>query len=37
MVKVNVNEPVLVLYSTLDCINLVAMEKENLEAMKVKL
>jgi hypothetical protein len=35
MVKVNANEPILVLYNTLDCINLVAMEKMNLETMKV--
>jgi hypothetical protein len=37
MVEVNANEPVLVLYNTLDCINPVAMEKRNLETMKVKL
>jgi hypothetical protein len=37
MVKVNANEPVLVLYNTLDCINPVAMEKRNLETVKVKL
>jgi hypothetical protein len=37
MVKVNANEPVLVLYKTLDCNNLVAMEKRNLETVKVKL
>jgi hypothetical protein len=37
MVKININEPVLVLYNTLGCMNLVAMEKRNLETMKVKL
>jgi hypothetical protein len=37
MVKVNANEPVLVLYNILDCINPVPMEKRNLETMKVKL
>jgi hypothetical protein len=37
MVKVNINEPVLVLYNTRGCINLVAMEKRNLETVKVKL
>jgi hypothetical protein len=37
MVKVNANEPVLVLYNTLDCINQVATEKRNLETMKVNL
>jgi hypothetical protein len=37
MVKVNANEPVLVLYNTLDCINPVATEKRNLETVKVKL
>jgi hypothetical protein len=36
-VKVNANEPVLVLYNTLDCINPVAMEKRNLETVNVKL
>jgi hypothetical protein len=36
-VKVNANEHVLVLYNTLDCINLVAIEKRNLETVKVKL
>jgi hypothetical protein len=36
MVKVNANEPVLVLYTTLDSINPVATEKRNLEIMKVK-
>jgi hypothetical protein len=36
-VKVNGNEPVLVLYNTLDCINLVATEKRNIEIVKVKL
>jgi hypothetical protein len=36
MIKVNANEPVLVWYNTLDCINPVAMEKRNLETMKVK-
>jgi hypothetical protein len=37
MVKVNTNEPVLFFYITLDCINPVAMEKGNLETVKVKL
>jgi hypothetical protein len=37
MVKVNINEPVLVLYNTRGCINLVAMKKRNLETVKVKL
>jgi hypothetical protein len=37
MVKVNTNEPVLVLYNTLDSINPGTMEKMNLEIMKVKL
>jgi hypothetical protein len=37
MVKVNANEPVLVLYNTLDWINPVATEKSNLETVKVKL
>jgi hypothetical protein len=37
MVKVNANEPILVLYNTLDCINPIAMEKRNLETVKVKL
>jgi hypothetical protein len=37
MVKVNANEPVLVWYNTLDCINPVAIEKRNLESVKVKL
>jgi hypothetical protein len=37
MVKVNANELILVLYNTLDCINPVAMEKRNLETVKVKL
>jgi hypothetical protein len=37
MVKINANEPVLVFYNTLGCINLVAMEKRNLEIVKVKL
>jgi hypothetical protein len=37
MVKVNANESVLVLYTTLDCINPVATEKRNLETVKVKL
>jgi hypothetical protein len=37
MVKVNANEPILVFYNTLDCINPVAIEKRNLENMKVKL
>jgi hypothetical protein len=37
MVKVNANEPVLVLYNTIDCINPVATEKRNLETMNVKL
>jgi hypothetical protein len=36
-VMVHANEPVLVFYINLDCINSVAMEKWNLEAMKVKL
>jgi hypothetical protein len=36
MVNVNANEPILVLYNTLDCINLVATEKRNLETVKVK-
>jgi hypothetical protein len=37
MVKVNANEPVLVFYNTLDCINLVVTKKRNLETVKVKL
>jgi hypothetical protein len=37
IVKVNANEPVLVLYNTPDSINLVATEKRNLETIKVKL
>jgi hypothetical protein len=37
MVKVNTNEPVLVLNNTLDSINPGTMEKMNLEIMKVKL
>jgi hypothetical protein len=37
MVKVNANEPVLVFYNTLDFIKPVAMEKRNLETVKVKL
>jgi hypothetical protein len=37
MIKVNANELVLIFYNTLDCINPVAMEKRNLETMKVKL
>jgi hypothetical protein len=37
MVKVNANEPVLVLYNTLDCINPVATEKRNIETVKVNL
>jgi hypothetical protein len=37
MVKVNGNEPVLVFYDTLVCINPVATEKRNLKTMKVKL
>jgi hypothetical protein len=37
MVKVNANEPVLVLYNTLDSINLIATEKRNLKTVKVKL
>jgi hypothetical protein len=37
MVKVNANEPVVVLYNTLDSINPGAMEKRNLETVKVKL
>jgi hypothetical protein len=36
-VKVNANEPILVLYNTLDCINPVATEKRNLKIVKVKL
>jgi hypothetical protein len=36
-VKVNANEPVLVFYNTLDCINPIATEKRNLETVKVKL
>jgi hypothetical protein len=36
-VKVNANELVLVLYNTLDSINLGAKEKRNLETVKVKL
>jgi hypothetical protein len=37
MVKVNANEHVLIFYNTLDCINPVAMEKRNLETVKVKI
>jgi hypothetical protein len=37
MVKVNTNEPVLVLNNTLDSINPVATENRNLEIVKVKL
>jgi hypothetical protein len=37
MVKVNANEHILLLYNTLDSINLVATEKRNLETVKVKL
>jgi hypothetical protein len=37
MVKVNTNEPILVFYNTLDCINPVATEKRNPEIVKVKL
>jgi hypothetical protein len=37
MVKVNVNELVLVLYNTLDFINPVTTEKRNPETVKVKL
>jgi hypothetical protein len=37
MVKVNGNEPVLIFYDTLVCINPITMEKRNLEIMKVKL
>jgi hypothetical protein len=37
MVKVNANEPILVFYNTLDCINQVATENRNLETVKVKL
>jgi hypothetical protein len=37
MVKVNANEPVLVLYNTLDSINPGATKKRNLETVKVKL
>jgi hypothetical protein len=36
-IKVNANDPLLVLYNTLDCINPVATEKRNLETVKVKL
>jgi hypothetical protein len=36
-VEVNANEPVLVLYNTLDCINPVATEKMNVETVKIKL
>jgi hypothetical protein len=36
-VKVHANELVLVFYKNLDCINLVATEKRNLETVKVKL
>jgi hypothetical protein len=35
MVKLNGNEPVLVLYNTFDCINPVATEKRNLKTVKV--
>jgi hypothetical protein len=34
---VNANEPIFVLYNTLDCINPVITEKINLETVKVKL
>jgi hypothetical protein len=37
MVKVKSNEPILVFYDTLVCINPVATKKRNLETMKVKL
>jgi hypothetical protein len=37
MVKVNANEPVLILYNTPGCIVPVATEKRNLETVKVKL
>jgi hypothetical protein len=37
MVKFNANEPVLILYNILDCINPIATEKRNLETVKVKL
>jgi hypothetical protein len=37
MIKVNVNEHVLVFYNILDYIKPVAMKKRNLETMKVKL
>jgi hypothetical protein len=37
MVKVNANEPVLVLSNTPDCINPIATEKRNLETVKVEL
>jgi hypothetical protein len=37
MVKVNANDPVLVMYNTRDCINPVATKKRNLETVKVKL
>jgi hypothetical protein len=37
MVKVTANEPVLVLYDTLDSMNLGATENRNLETVKVKL
>jgi hypothetical protein len=36
-IKVNANESVIVFYNTLDYINPVAMEKKNLETVKVKL
>jgi hypothetical protein len=36
-VKVNANEPVLILYNTLDCINPIATKKRNLKTVKVKL
>jgi hypothetical protein len=36
MIKANANEPILVLYNTLDYINSVATEKMNLETVKVK-
>jgi hypothetical protein len=36
-VKVNVNKHVLAFYKTLDCINPVATERQNLEIIKVEL
>jgi hypothetical protein len=37
MVKVNANEPILIMYNTIDCINPLATEKMNLKTLKVKL